>query len=365
MLDDDPERAAKVLSHVEKANEIEIQLKTYNIYGEEAVREHSNIPEDDWECYKKEVRASNNAKNPWFITHCHFKRRTEIDPCLLLKNMQDIIEDYKPEGVEIKRVPGGNYCLIIDPVDAHIGGMVHDNSETLQDQIDRYVASVVYMLQKTEHILLDEIVYVLGNDLFHINADKPETRKGTPQETIGIPHEVNREILKMCIDVVYMLKQRCRKLHVMSVPGNHDFHNVCWLSLALTCKFSDDENIIIDSGIDERKYYSFGCTAFVFAHKIMKRQDRLSVIMFQEMLDLGIITDEIKYYEAHGGHFHVASQRDYPSATTNQMITQRILGSLTGQQRYSKDAFGLKSREAHGLLYSRDSGIEQQLIFRA
>lgn len=360
----DFDRTARILDKTIKANELEIKLRTYDMTGEDAIRQHEGLDALTWECTDIMVRSSNNASNPWYITQGKFRRRTEIDPLLMLEKMQPLLQDYKPFKATACPPMVGNYLLEIDPPDAHIGMMNWDNSETCAQQCEKYKRAVMHMLTESAKYDVDEIVFMIGSDLFHVNADKPETRKGTPQDVNEHSHHVNEQVTVMIMDLIFTMMDYGRMIHLKLVPGNHDYHNVSWLGILLNHVFSKCDNVEVDYLPDLRKYHVFGCTAFTFTHELKRKEDKLSVTMFHELKDRGMLTDKVKYYEVHGGHLHEPSKKEMPSETTNQKITQRVLSSLCSPGAYSRDAYGMKTVESQGFLYSKDKGIEKVIVYR-
>ena len=364
-IENDLERATRLLSRDETEDNLEIAIRSYDIEDIPGLRQWANIG-DEWECPRQRVRASQNKSNPWFIVEGFFKLR---DPEKLsiedfTKIFEKNISEYKPKVIPTPKVKKGKYLLEISLPDLHLGNMNYTDTETLETTSARFKNAVAYFLEETKHIDLDEIVFTLGSDYFTINADKPETKKGTFQDINAYYNDIYDVGLKVAIDSIYTLRHHARKVTVIGFPGNHDEQSTIWLMLCLKNIFESVKGVEIDWVYNVRKYHRFGCTAFTFVHKLSKKLEKLPMIMFQEMIDQGLIDSGVKYYEIHGGDTHIPNKQEMPAETTNQKITQRVLSSLTDNSRWAHDNFGQKVIEGQAFLYDYDKGVKNCLIFR-
>jgi hypothetical protein len=366
LISEDPERATRLLNMVEKQNDLQIAIRSYDIKDVAGLRDWANLPPDEWECYSQTVRASQNASTPWFIVEGKFRKRQMGDRTIeeLAEKAQSIIESYNPVVIKVPKVSKGDYLLEISLPDLHMGDMNYNNTETVEDKADRFKNAVADFVRRTDNIKLDEIIITFGSDYFTINADKNETAKGTPQDVNEFYDRIYDVGLKTAIDTITTLRGKARTVHVIGLPGNHDEQSSTWLMLCLKYVFQKVKGVEVDWIYDKRKYHIFGVTAIAFVHKLSKKIETQPLLMLQEMIDQGLITQNIKYFEIHGGDLHQPHKQELPAETTNQKITQRVLSSLTDNSRWAKGNFGRKVIEGQAFLYDKKKGVTDCMIYR-
>ena len=75
LIAEDVDRTTRLLSRIDKENDLEIAIKSYDINDVSGLRDWANLPESEWECYSQTIRASQNRNTPWFIVEGKFKKR--------------------------------------------------------------------------------------------------------------------------------------------------------------------------------------------------------------------------------------------------------------------------------------------------
>lgn len=366
LITEDLDRATRLLSQIEKENDLEIAIKSYDIKDVNGLRVWANLSDEEWECYSQTVRASQNKKTPWFIVEGKFRKRQPGQFTIeeLAKKAQNIIENYKPQPLTPVMNIEGDKLLEISLPDLHMGNMNYTDTETLETSSKKFKDAVCFFTDECSHKKLDEIVFTVGSDFFTINADKNETKKGTPQDLNCYYDKLYEVGLETAIDCIEHLRKHARKVTVVGVLGNHDEQSAVWLMLALNKIFRSADNVTVDYKYNQRKYMIFGSTAIAFVHKLRKKLEALPILMLQEMIEQGLISKEIKYYEIHGGDTHVPEKHELPAETTNQKITQRVLSSLTDNSRWAHDNFGQKVVEGQAFLYDKNKGIQNVMVYR-
>lgn len=366
LIQEDGENATVLLSQTESGNDLEIAIRSYSIKDVNGLREWANLSTNEWECYGQTVRASQNFKTPWFIVEGKFKKRDPRELTIeeISDKLENLIKNYVPKKISVPKLKKGQYLLEISLPDLHLGNRSYDNKDSLELCSKRFTDAVSYFIQETEHKELDEIIITFGNDYFTINADKPETAKGTPQETSDFYDKIYEIGLQTAVDTVNYLRGHARKVRVVGVLANHDPQSSMWLMLALNQIFKNVDGIYVDYKYAIRKYHRFGVTAFTFVHKLEKNLKTLPLLMYQEMIENNLIDPSVIYYEIHGGHLHQPGKYNMPAESTNQKITQRILSSLSSSARYSKDQYGEHTSEGQAFLYDFHEGIKNCLIYR-
>ena len=117
--------------------------------------------------------------------------RMEEDSKSLEEIRQDFISDmsdYAPKYKKFKySAPKDPHCLIIDIADLHIGKlatmMESRNEYNTQKALSHAREGVAGILSKSSGFELDEIIFIIGNDVLHTDTTRRTTTSGTPQDT--------------------------------------------------------------------------------------------------------------------------------------------------------------------------------------
>lgn len=360
------EKDTSLIEENKSENELSLCIKSYSINDITGLKKWANIP-DDWKCVSQKIRASQNKSNPWFIVQGTFqpKQREDFTAEEIAQRCYDEVSKYQPVKKKFNlSLKSGEYMLEISLPDEHLGDRNYINSDTLEMKKQRHDMAVEDFLSQTNNYTIDEIVYTVGSDFFTINADRPETKKGTFQDINYFYDEIYSFGAKIHIDTIYELSKKARRVKVVGILGNHDEQSAIWLMIVLKHKFENFKNIDVDWIYDQRKYHRFGSTVLAFTHKLRKGLHELPLIMLQEMIEKSLIDSGVKYYEIHGGDKHIPNKQELPAETTSQKITQRVLSSLTDNSRWAHDNFGKKVIEGQAFLYHKEKGIKNCMVYR-
>jgi hypothetical protein len=192
-----------------------------------------------------------------------FKKEDEtVDFERMLKDHIEQVEDhsFKYQPIQREINPTGN-LLVIDPADIHIGKLASsfETGEEYNNQIavQRVLEGVDGILSKSAGFNIDQIIFVAGNDVLHVDSPKRQTTAGTPQDTDGMWYDNFLIAKKLYVDVIDRLMQ-IADVHFMYNPSNHDYTHGFFLADSIKSWYRDCENITFDSSINHRKYYTYG-----------------------------------------------------------------------------------------------------------
>ena len=200
-----------------------------------------------------------------------FKNEQEdVDFERMLKDHIEQVEEHTFKYSPIKREinPTGN-LLVIDPADIHIGKLASsfETGEEYNNQIavQRVLDGVDGILSKSAGFNIDQIIFVAGNDVLHVDSPKRTTTSGTPQDTDGMWYDNFLIAKKLYIDVIDRLMQ-VADVHFMYNPSNHDYTHGFFLADSIKSWYKDCENITFDVSINHRKYYTYGTSLIGTTH---------------------------------------------------------------------------------------------------
>ena len=188
----------------------------------------------------------------------------------MLKDHMDAVKEHTFEYPKIIRKEGeGGNLLVIDPADIHIGKLASsfETGEEYNNQIavQRVLEGVEGILEKAKGFDIDQILFVAGNDILHIDSPKRTTTSGTPQDTDGMWYNNFLIAKKLYVDVIDRL-MHVADVHFMYNPSNHDYTHGFFLADAISNWYRNCKNITFDVSIAHRKYFSYGNNLICTTH---------------------------------------------------------------------------------------------------
>lgn len=202
----------------------------------------------------------------------------------------------KPHGVERKRaeldeVRVDNSLLIIDVADIHFGkfsvfaetGFSYNRDAA----IERTIIGVNHLLDRSKPFGVHRILFVLGDDVLHIDNAKNTTTSGTPQDTEGTIFQMFKDAFAAFTQAI----EECAKVadvDLIHVPSNHDWVMGWALSQAIASWFKDHPHVHASPyNLSERhrKYYRFGSNLIGLSHGDGAKESSLYACMVTEARD--------------------------------------------------------------------------------
>lgn len=162
--------------------------------------------------------------------------------------------------IKYPKLKDGN-LLVINPADIHIGKLASEfetNDAHNNDLIVKRVEDgIVGILEKSKGFNIDKILFVIGNDILHVDNTKRTTTSGTNQDTDGMWFDNFLLAQKLYIEVIEMLMQ-IAPIHIQFDASNHDYTNGFFLAQTINAWFRNAKNITFNVGISHRKYFQYG-----------------------------------------------------------------------------------------------------------
>lgn len=216
---------------------------------------------------------------------------TEVD---LRRVVEDTIEEALTEAlpvahVESRPVRSGNESLIvIDVADIHFGklsvvnetGHTYDRSAAKQRVLD----GVHRLVTKAGIFGVHRILFVLGDDVLHVDNAKNTTTSGTPQDTEGSIFQMYRDAFLAFTQAI----EECAKVadvDLIHVPSNHDWIMGWALSQSIAAWFKNHPNVHstpYNMSERHRKYYRFGSNLIGLSHGDGAKESSLYACMVTE-----------------------------------------------------------------------------------
>lgn len=303
-----------------------------------------------------------------------FRRKAPADFGPAQVAIQAAIEDLANHSPVVRRAGVRRKATKDEPVlfeiaimDPHIG-MLAWKKETgdvdydLNIAVNDYENTVQELVGLAESYPMDRILYVLGNDLVHI--DMVVNKVGTT--THGTPQDFDTRLPKIFtaarraavagIDRAASLAP----VDVLVVPGNHDETTAFRLGEVLSAWYRNDDRVNIINEPRLRHYYTYGKNIIGFAHgkEYGRKRDSLPLIMATEAPEEW---GAASYREIHCGHFHSVSEREFmaPVGLVDEYrgVRVRVLPGLTPADAWHTEQGYHHHRAATGLVFKKEGGL--------
>ena len=240
---------------------------------------------------------------------------------------------------------------ILDPADVHIGKLAtaFESGEDYNSQIavQRVKDGVQGILDKTAGFKIDQIIFVAGNDILHIDTPKRTTTSGTSQDTDGMWYENFLVAKRLYVEVIDQLLQ-VADVHFMFNPSNHDYQSGFFLSDSIRSWYKDCKNITFDVSIAHRKYYKYHSNLIGTSHGDGAKQQDLPLLIAQEAREDWA---QVKHKYVYIHHIHHKMSKDYIGVTVEALRSPSGTDSWhhrKGYQHAPKAVEGFVHDKEHG-----------------
>jgi len=353
-------------------NDWTISLPKTRIHTLEELLEYCKVDLLVWEaerfvCNKYEMGAKNEKGDlvvePLFQVKAFLKKKVHVANAIKeIEALKEKAKNYSPEPPPVLKPKTSSYMLELALVDHHFGKLGWQ-PETGSKSYDIKVAEKIYweafntLIDRTKTFTFDEIVMVIGNDLFQSDTAEGTTTKGTPVSTDGRYHKVFTLVRDTMIKSIEALRPLARKIKVVMVSGNHDSLSVFSLGSSLEMFFFRYDDVEIDNSPRMRKYYQYGSNMLLWTHGHKTKLSNLPILMATEQPKMFGAT---KYREAHTGHKHTSQSEliILKDGDENHGVRVRILPALCGVDDYHADhGFVGNLRSSEAFVWEKSSGI--------
>jgi len=178
--------------------------------------------------------------------------------------------------------------LVMDMADVHIGKLsVKDEtgySYSRDAAVDRMLRGVQALLQKAKGHRVSRVLFVLGNDILHVDNAKNQTTNGTAQDTHGSVHDMYRDAQSAYIAAIELCADDCI-VDLIFCPSNHDKILGWALANSIGAWFRDHPNVNSNEytlSERHRKYYRYEANLIGLSHGDGAREGDLYPLMMTE-----------------------------------------------------------------------------------
>lgn len=332
-----------------------------------------------WDTAIKAQRTEEDGSVTWFLeTRQMFGVSVKLKPRTIVQDIKAELALMIEEAAvhcpkewptyNIENDPDARYMLELSIADHHFGKLAWweecGESYDLKIAEQMFRDAVIDLLSKARHYKFEEILFVVGNDLFNSDNRNNQTTAGTPQTTEGRYQKTLRIVRKVMQDVIEeLLMPRTKKVRVVMVQGNHDTETVFMFGEILDAWFRHCPTVEIDNSPTQRKYVEYGQNMLLFTHGNEEKHEGLPLIMAQERKEMWGRT---KFREVHLGHFHKRKETRFIDVDEHKGVCVRILPSLCAAEDWhtSRGYIG-NMRSAQAFIWEHETGLAAQFNHNA
>jgi len=290
--------------------------------------------------FEEKLEQSNfNVNSKW--SHGWLKTK---EASIFIKNKEGVISfdemrakfitemsEYSPSYKKVKRKDiTDKHLLVIDIADLHIGKLA-DKSETGDSYnsdigVNRALEGVNGILSKAKGFPIDKILFIIGNDVLHIDNANKSTTSGTTQDVDGMwykNYEIARDLYINIIETLITVAD----VHVVHNPSNHDYISGFMLADSVYCWFRNHKNVSFDVSNAHRKYFIYGKNLIGSSHGDGAKMADMPLLMANEA-PLQWANTFYRYIYLH--HIHHKDVTKFKSGKDYQGVTVEYLRSPSG-----------------------------------
>jgi hypothetical protein len=248
--------------------------------------------------------------------------------------------------------------LEVSLFDHHFGKLAWP-SETTGRPYDVKIAEATFMraleqlLERSKGFRYDQVLFIVGQDIFHSNDIAGNTANGTRLDTEGRFQKTYWTVRKLLCRAIERLKQ-IAPVKVLVVVGNHDKLSAWTLGDSIDCWFHDDPKVSVDNAPTYRKYFQFGKVLLMFTHGDLGKREDFPLLMATEQPKA---FGETLFRETHTGHLHTTKNQEWHG------VRVRTLPALCPADAWHhENAYVGSLRIAEAFVWSREEGLIAQFF---
>jgi hypothetical protein len=296
-------------------------------------------------------------KDQWFISAMVTKLESKVEDGLI-----KALESFKPKYTPVKEIFLNEIFMtptaaVLSVQDLHFG---KEGNDTVVQDFKNAITNLVMRAYKTHR--LEKVIYVFGGDLLNMDTFQGTTTSGTPVDNGQRAQEAYALAFDSLFWSINFIKQFCKELHVVYLPGNHDRLSSYHMAHALSKVFEADSNIIFDAEYSERKVVCYGSNFFGFEHGDVGTKNTPLVYATEFAGEWGSTV----YRTCYTGHFHRKKTMEYITEDETHGFAIKQLPSLSRSDYWHyHNKFTGSKRQAIMEVHDMDKGKVGEFVYTA
>ena len=204
---------------------------------------------------------------------------------------------------------------------------------------------------------IERILYVIGNDFFHVNAEDNKTKLGTSQDVDG---RLAMALFRGC-DIVkagLLMLRDIAPIDIVLIPGNHSPEQELTLAMYLEGRFHDDPHVNVDFTPKKRKGYVHGSVFLGLTHGERIKEERLAMLYLTDpawKVDIA----NARRAEIFRGHLHTGGSVEFGNYEVHSGIGVRRVPSIVATNKWHYDmGYCNNIRVAQGYLVNPKGNVD-------
>lgn len=282
----------------------------------EKKREHQALVE---ECEAKGIPVD-NVNYYWYKSEkFSLNVKNNINHEQIISEIIGELSNLAPKYPEITYESNEDYhLLVIDPADIHISKLARalETGDEYNHDIafQRVKEAVIGLISRSSGYSINKVLFVMGNDILHVDNKANTTTGGTPQDVSLMWYDAFKMAQRLLIECIELLVQ-VAPVHVVYNPSNHDMTSGFYLAQVIEAWFSKSKEITFDITPAHRKYFRYYNNLIGTTHGDGAKDVDLPMLMAHESKDW--TECKHKYFYTH--HIHHKKSRDYMSVNVESM----------------------------------------------
>lgn len=244
------------------------------------------------------------------------------------KYLEDLLENWKPKTYKLPRVKlssrGEKVCGIMSIQDIHFG---KEGNQTIDKDFEDTIVNLVNRATPSHY--MEKLYFVVGGDLINMDTFNGSTTSGTPLENCMTATEAYMQAFNAMHWAIGYIKNYCKELVVVYVPGNHDRLSSFHLCHALSQSIESKE-IEWDITYEERKVHVWHNNFNAFEHGDKPSKNTPLVYATEYPKEWGNTTNRTLFT----GHFHTERKVEYMSTAETTGFIHKTLPSIGNTDYY-------------------------------
>ena len=310
----------KVVEFKENLDDGTAEIKGIAFAEPKSPEEIIRILKIDTDKWKLSSYWNKQHKDYWLVSAMVTQKTLEIKDLL-----QETLENFKPSYKPIAEV------FINDKFDNPTVGILsiqdlHFGKEGNLSVVDDFKDSIKSLVLRSYHShSVEKIIYVIGGDLLNMDTFGGLTTKGTPVDSDLRAQDAYNEAFDAMFWSVNFIKQFCKELEVVYLPGNHDRLSSYHLVHALSKCFTQEPSITFNAKYEERKVVTWGQNFFAFEHGDVTKKMTALVYATEFPFQWGQTT----FRTCYTGHFHTKKVTEFVTDNEVHGFSIKHLPSLS------------------------------------
>lgn len=282
--------------------------------------------------------------------------KTDADEFVLAEKLRASLEK-NPAVLRRPAPKPGELFAVLSLPDLHVG-MLSWHKETGENYdteiaLGRMKATAASLLSRLSGLRVGEIVFPIGNDIFHADTHENTTTAGTKVDVDSRWQRAFQAVAEALIRGPVSWAAEIAPVRIIIVPGNHDYQRAFYLGEVMRWHYEGRGlPVEVDNSPRLRKYYRRGKVLLGFTHGAWVKTNQLPLIMATEAPKDW--ADSV-WREWLLGHFHRKREMAWNSTEELGGVRLRVLPSLAAPDAWHyQQGFVGGIREGTLSLYSGD-----------